>query len=256
MKIKFMPDNVEFDIKPNESVLKVAHDNGIHIKSVCKGVPSCAECKIQIIEGEHNVFPPLPAEINLIGSAHFVDRSRLSCQLKCFGDVTIDLKEQIEKAGRNLASKRPRGSRAVSNSDDFDLGASAAIQGSIILDDKKVFEDIEEDEKELAAQREARAQQQRNQNQQRNNQNRNRPQQNNQRPQQGNRTQPQNNQRNQQNNNQRAQGSNRPQNQGPRNNSQRPQQSNSRNNNPAPQQNVVPPNAEPKKPTDSGNKPE
>lgn len=199
MKIKFIPNNVEFEIGPNDSVLKIAHDNGIHIKSVCKGVPSCAECKIQIAEGEYNVFPPLPAETNLIGTAHFVDRSRLACQLKCFGDVTIDLKEQIEKAGRNLASKRPRGSRAVSDGDDFDLGASKAIQGSIIIDDKKTFEDIEETEKEKEAQREAQKEAQRQRQAQQRQQQQSRPQHSNQnRSNQG----PRNNNPNQNRNNQ------------------------------------------------------
>ena len=208
MKIKFLPDNIEVEIKQNESVLKVAQDNGIHIKSVCKGVPSCAECKIQIAEGEYNVFPPLPNEINLIGSAYFVDRSRLSCQLKCFGDVTIDLKEQIEKAGRNLASKRPRGSRAIATGDDFDPGASSAVQGSIILDDKKVFEDIASDEKEVEAQRQARQQQNRNANQNRDSRSQQGPSRGNNNPNRDNRNQghnrPQQGQQrnNQQNNNQ------------------------------------------------------
>lgn len=131
MKVKFVPNDVEFEIKPGESVLKVAHDHGIHIKSVCKGVPSCAECRVQIAEGEHNVFKPTPAELNLIGSAQFVDRSRLACQLKCFGDIVIDLKEQIEKASRSLASKRPRGTTG----DDYDPGASSAVKGSILFND-------------------------------------------------------------------------------------------------------------------------
>lgn len=132
MKIKFIPNNIEVEIKPNESVLKVAQDNGIHIKSVCKGVPSCAECRIQIAEGEHNVFKPTPTELSLIGTAQFVDRSRLACQLKCFGDVTIDLHEQIEKASRVLSNKKPRGLQA---GDDYDPGHSYAIRGNVILDE-------------------------------------------------------------------------------------------------------------------------
>jgi 2Fe-2S ferredoxin len=144
MKVKFVPNNVEFEIKPNESVLKVAHDNGIHIKSVCKGVPSCAECKIQIADGEYNVFKPSPAEVNLIGSAHFVDHSRLACQLKCFGDVTIDLAEQIEKAKRNLVGKRPKG---IAAGDDYDPGASQAVKGSILFGDDPLQRSSEKTEK-------------------------------------------------------------------------------------------------------------
>lgn len=125
-KIKFMPQNVEFEIKPNQSVLDLAHQNGLHIQSVCKGVPSCAECRIQILDGEWNVIPPLKKELALIGTAWFVDRSRLSCQLKCFGDVTVDLSQQIEKEQN---SKRPRGKFQK------DPNTSKAVLGSVLLED-------------------------------------------------------------------------------------------------------------------------
>ena len=97
MKVKFAPQNVEFEIKPGESVMHVAQDNGLYIKSVCKGVPSCAECRVRILEGDHNVLSPGSEELSLIGTGHFIDRRRLSCQLKCFGDITVDLSEQLEK---------------------------------------------------------------------------------------------------------------------------------------------------------------
>lgn len=97
MKVKFVPQNVEFEIKPGESVMHVAQDHGLYIKSVCKGVPSCAECRVRVVEGEHNVLPPGSEELSLIGTGHFIDRRRLSCQLKCFGDITVDMTEQLEK---------------------------------------------------------------------------------------------------------------------------------------------------------------
>lgn len=97
MKVKFMPQDVEFDIKPGEPVLHVAQDHNIYVKSVCKGVPSCAECRVRIIDGEHNVLPPGTEELSLIGSGYFIDRRRLSCQLKCFGDIVVDMTEQIQK---------------------------------------------------------------------------------------------------------------------------------------------------------------
>lgn len=148
MKIKFVPQNVEFEIKPNESVLKVAQDNGLHIKSVCKGVPSCAECMVKVVDGDYNVFKPTPAEVNLIGSAYFVDRRRLSCQLKCFGDVTIDLADQIEKANR-IVTKKPRGGRQAVAGEDFDPGASSAVRGSIMFEGGDPMADIENVDPEL-----------------------------------------------------------------------------------------------------------
>ncbi len=122
-----MPQNVEFEVNSNKSILDIANENDVYIKSVCKGVPSCAECRVRVTEGEFNVFPPSTKEINLIGSAYFVDQRRLSCQLKCFGDVTIDLTEQLEK--QNTLTKRPRGSGK-----EVEATSTAARTGNIIFE--------------------------------------------------------------------------------------------------------------------------
>lgn len=106
MKVKFLPDNIELEIQPNQSVLDLAHKNGVYIKSVCNGVPNCAECRVRVVEGEHNVLPPLSKELALIGTAHFIDQRRLSCQLRCFGDITVDLTEQKEKQKMEGTKKR------------------------------------------------------------------------------------------------------------------------------------------------------
>jgi 2Fe-2S ferredoxin len=133
MKVKFFPLGKEFEAGSDESVLDIAKEHGIQIKSVCGGLPSCAECRVQIKDGEFNVFPPSEEEVALIGTAHFVDRSRLSCQLKCFGDITIDLTEQIEKASRGTSTKKPRGKHV-----DTTQKESFAVEGSIILDGKEL----------------------------------------------------------------------------------------------------------------------
>ena len=132
MKVKFMPQGEEHEIDSNESILHLANRLGLHIQSVCKGIPSCAECRIQIIEGEHHVLPPSKKELDLIGTAHYVDRSRLACQLRCYGDVTVDLAEQIEKEKRAKQKPRDRMSRR-------DGQESKAVLGGIL--DNVVAED-------------------------------------------------------------------------------------------------------------------
>lgn len=107
MKVKFVPQNVECEVKSGQSVLDVALENNIYIKSICRGVPSCAECRVILAEGEYNVLQPSSAELALIGSGYFLDRRRLSCQLKCFGDITVDLSEQVEKESE-LKNPKPR----------------------------------------------------------------------------------------------------------------------------------------------------
>ena len=152
MKVKFLPQDVEVDIKPGQSVLNVAHDNGIHIQSVCKGIPSCAECRVQVVEGATNVLPPMPEELNLIGTAHFVDQRRLSCQMRCFGSVVVNLEEQIAK--EQVSAKRPQGRAHKEEAD------SSARMGNILEDTETVELEITEEERreaELAmAEKEAR----------------------------------------------------------------------------------------------------
>lgn len=138
MKVRFLPQGVEHEITPNQSVLDVANEHKIYIKSVCRGVPSCAECRVRLTEGEYNVFPPLAKETNLIGTAYFVDQRRLSCQLRCFGDITVDLTEQIEK--QQVTAKTPRGV-----SKDQVREESAAKMGNIM------FEGADDVEKEASS---------------------------------------------------------------------------------------------------------
>jgi 2Fe-2S ferredoxin len=130
VKVKFMPQNIELEIKPNQSVKDLADKNGIFIKSICNGLPSCAECRIRVTEGEHNVLPPSAKELNLIGTGYFIDQRRLSCQLLCFGDVTVDMTEQLEK--QKQGPKRTQGSRKV------EITTSHAITGNLIEQDQDI----------------------------------------------------------------------------------------------------------------------
>lgn len=97
MKITFMPQNIVIEGNPNKSLLQMAQENQIKIKSICNGKPSCAECRVKIIEGSGNVPPPGKEELNLIGTSYFIDNRRLSCQVRCFGSITVDLTEQMNK---------------------------------------------------------------------------------------------------------------------------------------------------------------
>lgn len=147
MKIKFLPQDIEVEVQPGQSVLNVAQENGISIRSVCKGVPSCAECRVSIVEGVNNVLPPMDTELDLIGTAHFVDNRRLSCQMRCFGDLVVDLQEHVGKGMGN--AKQPRGGMKKEIVDD-----SKARMGNILEENEAPqvqIEMTEEEKKEAAA---------------------------------------------------------------------------------------------------------
>lgn len=124
MKIKFMPQNIEVDVDPSKSLLKIATENGIKIKSICGGIASCGECRVKIIEGDNSVPEPGRAELNLIGTSYYLDGRRLACQVRCFGSVTIDLTEQINKVD---TQKKVKGFRQK------DTAQLSAVQDTMIL---------------------------------------------------------------------------------------------------------------------------
>ena len=98
MRIKFLPSGVEIPVDPQKSLLQLATENNIKIKSICNGVPSCSECRVKIVEGMDSIPEPNKAELNLIGSSYHLDGRRLSCQVRCFGSITVDLTEQMNKS--------------------------------------------------------------------------------------------------------------------------------------------------------------
>lgn len=127
MKVRLHPINVELEGDPNRTLMQICQDNKIEIKSLCKGIPSCAECRVKVLAGEHNLIPPNKAELNLIGTSYYIDGRRLACQCRAFGDVSIDITEHLEKDDNS--NKKIRGFRAQDGKDR----ESKAIQGTLIL---------------------------------------------------------------------------------------------------------------------------
>lgn len=132
MKIKFMPMDVECDVNPSKTLLQIATENGLKIKSICNGTPSCAECRIKIISGHNSVPEPSKAELNLIGSSWYLDGRRLACQVRCFGSVTVDMTEQLNK---QETQKKIKGFKAK------DTKELSAVHDTMILTEKPESKD-------------------------------------------------------------------------------------------------------------------
>lgn len=128
MKIKFIPQNIEVDVDPSKSLLKIATENGVKIKSICGGIASCSECRVKIVEGENSIPEPSKTELNMIGTSYYIDGRRLACQVHCFGSVTVDLTEQLNKVD---SQKKVRGFK---QKDHKEL---SAVHDTMILSQKK-----------------------------------------------------------------------------------------------------------------------
>ncbi|MBL7671221.1 MAG: 2Fe-2S iron-sulfur cluster binding domain-containing protein [Bdellovibrionaceae bacterium] len=128
MKIKFMPMDIEVEATPEKTILQIATENKIVIKSLCKGAATCAECRVRIVSGEGFVTHPTKAELNVIGTSYYIDNRRLACQVRCFGPVIVDLSEQVNQ--EHLKNKKIRGFRSAKQTE------SSAVQDTLLLTEK------------------------------------------------------------------------------------------------------------------------
>lgn len=95
------------------TLLEVLKNNGHYIKSSCGGHASCSDCIVKIQSGEDQITEPTFEEINLLGNVFHITKERLSCQTKCFGDVTVDIsmhnkmndQEQLRQKTANVHAK-------------------------------------------------------------------------------------------------------------------------------------------------------
>ena len=134
MKVKFLPQNISVDVEPGKSVMELARENKLPVSSSCNGMCACAECRVYIVEGEAHILPPSSMEVELIGGGYFIDNRRLSCQLFCFGDVTVDLSEQVERQKQEGTVKKQFLKRLSKGSTE----ESSSVGGIMVEQDKEM----------------------------------------------------------------------------------------------------------------------
>ena len=134
MKVKFLPQNISVDVEPGKSVMELARENKLPVSSSCNGMCACAECRVYIVEGEAHILPPSFMEVELIGGGYFIDNRRLSCQLFCFGDVTVDLSEQVERQKQEGTVKKQFLKRLSKGSTE----ESSSVGGIMVEQDKEM----------------------------------------------------------------------------------------------------------------------
>ena len=134
MKIKFLPQNLSVPAEQGKSVMETAREHNLPLSSSCNGMCVCAECKVYIVDGEENVLPPSTKETELIGGGYVIDRRRLSCQLFCFGDLTVNLSEQVERDKNQKGIKK----QFLKKINKTELSESSSLGGVLLEQDKDI----------------------------------------------------------------------------------------------------------------------
>ncbi|GAB6066555.1 ISC system 2Fe-2S type ferredoxin [Aquifex pyrophilus] len=86
--------NMAFEGMENETIMQVLYRNGIEIDSACGGHGQCTSCRVIILFGSENLYPPeFEEKDTLEENGMNLEEERLSCQAKLNGkgDVVIYL---------------------------------------------------------------------------------------------------------------------------------------------------------------------
>jgi len=104
--ITILPLGKTISVDNKTPVLEALRDEEIYIKSSCGGVASCSDCVIKVVEGADHCNPPPFEETRLLGNVFHITKERLSCQLKCEGDITIDISRHDKSADENKLKQK------------------------------------------------------------------------------------------------------------------------------------------------------
>lgn len=91
-KIHFPKLGKTIEARPGQSILDAALDNDIPLQHACGGYCACTTCHVQLVEGQANVSQmEEDEEDRLETKPNRTDRSRLACQTKVNGDITVEI---------------------------------------------------------------------------------------------------------------------------------------------------------------------
>ena len=86
-------------------VLALVDEAGIDQMHACGGHSACTTCRVEFVEGEPSQMTE--AEKNKLTDKGLLGDVRLSCQIKCDGDMTVRAISRLADSGRLDAGSRP-----------------------------------------------------------------------------------------------------------------------------------------------------
>jgi len=92
-KITFLNTNQTFDVKAGESILEVAIHYDVPLAHACGGFCACTTCHVHVKAGLENLTPMEDDEGERIerAASNVTPQSRLGCQSRIKGDVTVEI---------------------------------------------------------------------------------------------------------------------------------------------------------------------
>ena len=100
-----LTDGTRIDAPNGKRLVLAIEDAGVDIMHQCGGNARCTTCRVHILEGEPQRMTA--AEKNRLESRGLLGEVRLSCQIQCFQDLTVEVINHVSASGEQDAGPRP-----------------------------------------------------------------------------------------------------------------------------------------------------
>src|SRR3989442_184072 len=91
-KVTFLPVNITVDARDGDSLLDIAVGGDVPLQHACGGFCACTTCHVRVKLGMQGLSPIEGEEEERLASlAGGTPESRLSCQTRVHGDVTVEI---------------------------------------------------------------------------------------------------------------------------------------------------------------------
>lgn len=106
VKITVLPDNLTFEAESDVRLVNALEDNGIDILHRCGGYAGCTTCRVTFSEGEPDKMTQ--AELKKLEDQNNLGKFRLSCQILCDHDMTVEPLLRLSEEQLDSAGNRPK----------------------------------------------------------------------------------------------------------------------------------------------------
>jgi uncharacterized 2Fe-2S/4Fe-4S cluster protein (DUF4445 family) len=124
-QVCFTPSGRQFKGEAGDTLLQVAQDAGVAIRSLCGGYGQCHQCWIEVSEGAHPKFgvdckPENVSGITSLEKQLIIDNpsykgKRLACQTCIQGDLVIDVPEDSQEHKAYISKKNAKQDYSISS---------------------------------------------------------------------------------------------------------------------------------------------
>lgn len=99
-------DGESFDVSADTRLVLALKDNGVDILHRCGGYAKCTTCRVDVIDGDPQKMTQ--AEYDKLTDVDKFGEVRLSCQILCAQDMTVEPLMRVSNTDNDSPGRRPK----------------------------------------------------------------------------------------------------------------------------------------------------